>query len=321
MLRSRTVGEHVHGLIELRQKIDSLEDQPHSAALHAGKIQKLLHHAGKAFCLAHDDVHALIIRFSADTACLQRFRPTLNSRQRRAQLVRNRGNEVVFHFFRCAKLCRHVVDGVAQCAELVVLLFFDAHVKIALCDFFRRSIEFPNGRDNRPHKIDARKRDEHQNKHADTNQDQHDIRNLPVCALHRDDVPHRAEHRAVCATRHARDGHDLLAACELADPIAVPVFAVQGAFKIGLALVLVRRKAGGGRQNAARTRDRHDLHEVFIREIFGVASGCSVKLAYGFHAVGKHGGQLVAAANERHLYAVIGIALHNERKRCNTGCK
>ena len=70
--------------------------------------------------------------------------------------------------------------------------------------------------------------------HADADQNQHDIRNLPVCALHRDDVPHRAEHRAVCAARHARDGYDLLAACELADPIAVPIFAVQGTFKIGL---------------------------------------------------------------------------------------
>ena len=46
----------------------------------------------------------------------------------------NRGDKVVFQLLRGAQLPGHVVDGVAQAADLVVLGLVDAHREIALGD-------------------------------------------------------------------------------------------------------------------------------------------------------------------------------------------
>ena len=50
-----------------------------------------------------------------------RFDPALDAGQRRAQLMADRGDELVFHALGLGQVLGHLVDGMAQAADLVVV--------------------------------------------------------------------------------------------------------------------------------------------------------------------------------------------------------
>ena len=123
------------GTLALNQLFHIFPGKHHSSALNTGKVQKLLHHLGKPFRLPHDDLHALPPCFGVQVVVAQqRFAPAPYGSQRGAQLVGNRRDEVIFHLLGVTQLLRHIVDGGAQLADLIVIVGTQPHIKVALGD-------------------------------------------------------------------------------------------------------------------------------------------------------------------------------------------
>ena len=94
----------------------------------------------------HDDLHALPPCFGVQVVVAQqRFAPAPYGGQAGAQLVGNRRDEVIFHLLGVTQLLRHIVDGGAQLADLIVIVGIQPHIKVALGDLPGGRLTSPTG--------------------------------------------------------------------------------------------------------------------------------------------------------------------------------
>ena len=141
------VGEHVfvhvHRLVQFHLEVKGLDLELHASGLDAGEVQKLFDHTGQAAALLVDDFQSLHDFLGVGgTDCEQRLAPAVNRGQRRAQLVRYRRDKVIFHALGARDLIRHVVNGVAQLTDLVIVRLLQAHTVSPGGDFLCDDVYF-----------------------------------------------------------------------------------------------------------------------------------------------------------------------------------
>ena len=81
------------------------------------------------------------------------------------------GNEIVFHPFALGELLRHVVDRVAEFADLVVVALGEPRVEIAVSDLARGDAHLSHRVDDRIDEVGAGEDDEEDDCHANEGED------------------------------------------------------------------------------------------------------------------------------------------------------
>ena len=114
------IGED--GVLELALDVEQLHAQVEAAVLDAGELQQLLDEARQARGLLGDDGDAAAGVALDGSVEHERFAPAGDGGQGRAQLVRDRRDELRLHFFAAADLLRQLVDRGRKAAELIVAL-------------------------------------------------------------------------------------------------------------------------------------------------------------------------------------------------------
>ena len=108
------VGGFGHKIQHLAVELD--------AVLQAGKIQQFLHHGVQAVGLGTDDGKSPPVVFVVGIVDgLDGFHPTFDGGQGGAQFMTDRRDELVFQPVGLGQVLRHLVDGVAQPADLIVV--------------------------------------------------------------------------------------------------------------------------------------------------------------------------------------------------------
>ena len=123
----QTAAVHEHRIFKFSQNIGFFDTQGKPAVLHSGKLQKLLHHTGQSPGLTQDNEHSAACLLRERVVRQKRLTPAGNCRERRAQLVRDGRNKFRLRLFRLADLDGHVIDGVCQFTDFIVILFWDEH--------------------------------------------------------------------------------------------------------------------------------------------------------------------------------------------------
>ena len=119
----------------------------------------------------------------------------------------DRGDEVVLHLFGGAQFPGHVVDGVAQIADLVVFGLVNAHGEVALSDLPGALAQLPHRHQDGPDEVHARQGEQQHDEGPGGYQHENDEGDLPVGHLHGHQVPHRADEGAAVVPNHPGDGH------------------------------------------------------------------------------------------------------------------
>ena len=201
----------VHRVLQLRLDVHGLHRQGEAAVLDAGELQQLLHHVGQPPGLGHDDAHALLhVPGVPHLPVHDGLRPAVDGGEGGAQLVGDGGDELVLHLLALVDTQGHVVDGVGQGADLVVVPLLDLHAVGALGDAL-------GGLGNPRHRIhdgadEVQVGEVHdaQDRQADAQGDGHDDDDLPVYVAQGGDVAHGPHHLAV-DHQGAGGRHDVLA--------------------------------------------------------------------------------------------------------------
>ena len=229
----------------------------------------------------------------------------------------DRGDKVVFHLLGGAQLASHVVDGVHQLANFVVLGLVYPHAEIALGNFAGALAQLPHRHQNRPDEIHAGQAEQQQDQQAHRHQDGDEKGDLLVGSLHRDQIPHRADQSAVLVPHHPGDGHHLFPGVQPAHPFALAPGGAQGLLIVGHFLVLVRLKARGGDDHLAVLVQGHNFHVTLVGKALDIVPDNAGKAGGGVHAVAavrEQVEQLVGAAGKGKLDAIVGGALHHQGK-------
>ena len=312
------LAEHIDRFAQLGKNVDFVHCQGHAAALHTRKVEQLLHNAGQPFGFPDDDAHALVEGFVVHTAALHRLCPALDGSQRRAQLVGDGGDEIIFHLFRRAQLHRHVVDGVAQLADLIVVGFFNARFEIALCNPPRGRANLLDRREDGLHKIVTRSGNKKQDHDARQDQNPYHHTDLLIRFLQRNNVPDAAHHAAGVVLDHPRDSHHLFPAGQAPGPCAISIRIGQCLLVIRHGLALIRRKPNGRCDDMPLGIEHHQLHAFLVGEILHIISrGREEVLRRTLPVIGENIGQFPCAAVDRLLNPIINIILYGIRKAEN----
>ena len=261
---SGPLSVHQHHIAQLRRQVHILAGKHHPPALDAGKVQKLLHHLRKPLRLPHDDLHALPPCFGVQVVVAQqRFAPAPYGGQRGAQLVGNRRDEVIFHLLGVTQLLRHIVDGGAQLADLIVIVGVQPHIKVALGDLPGGPAHLAHRRDDGIHEVAAGIQHKQQNSQRHQRRKNGDQGQLPVDGLHRDHIP---QPQKVLARKGGKHGHshDLLALPPPGKGAAFAVFPCHGQVRHG---GILRHKPTGGKEHLPLGIQRHQLYPVPVLKI------------------------------------------------------
>ena len=183
-----------------------------------------------------------------------------------AQLMGDRGDEVILELFRVGKFLGHIVDHIAEFADLIVIFLFQPGLEVALSNA-------PGGLRDLAHRVDDRvdevgageddKQNDGQAHRADDGSEQGD---LVVHPLQRNHIAGGGQVLAGGAGCH-RNRHDVLAA----DPPLKDIDAIrggEGALKVGHGEILLRQEPGGGHHHLAAAIDGHQLHSLPVLEGF-----------------------------------------------------
>ena len=117
----KTTGIHIHRVLKFAADVCHFHIQCHSAILHPGEVQQLRDHDGQALCFAGNNLHALARLVTHVVIRQQRLAPAVDDRQRGAQLVGQLGDKFPLHFFILADFGGHLVDGVRQLPNFIVI--------------------------------------------------------------------------------------------------------------------------------------------------------------------------------------------------------
>ena len=111
------------GVRQLGHKVQQAAVHLQTAVLQAAEIQQFLHHVVQPIGFGAYDRKALAVVFILGvTDSGNGFQPALDAGKRGAQLMADRRDELVFHFFGFLQIVRHLVDGGAQAADLIVIV-------------------------------------------------------------------------------------------------------------------------------------------------------------------------------------------------------
>ena len=198
-----TIG--IHCVLKLRLNVDHLNIQIEAAVLDAAEFQQLFHHLGQAAGLADNDIQALfevlgIVQLAGD----QRLAPAVDGSERRAQLMGDRGNEFRFHLFVLADPGGHIVDGVDQVADLVVVLLFQLDAVVAGSNAFGGIRNAAKRSDDGADKVHIDQIGQCHDKARRRKADHHDQNDL---AVHQAQRRHHAQHALDLTIVGDRGGH------------------------------------------------------------------------------------------------------------------
>ena len=141
--------------------------------MQTGEIEKLFHQPREPFRLPDDDLHAFLSGIRVGPL-LQSLGPAFDGGEGRAQFVGNGRDKVVFHLFGGAQFAGHVVDGVAQVADLVVFGFVDTHGKITLGNLPGALAQLPHWHQDGPDKVSAGQSEQQHDEYPRRYQDEND---------------------------------------------------------------------------------------------------------------------------------------------------
>ena len=197
---------HIDRFVQLHFQVERLDFERHAPGFDARKIEQFFYQSGQTAAFLVDDFHALPHFFGVGTAAgQQRFTPAVNRGQRRAQFVRDGGNKVVFHALTARNLVRHVVNGVAQFANLVIIHFLQAHPIPACRNFFCNDVDFGDWFQDRLDKIAIGQHDQRKKQQTCRNRKQDKIHGLLFSDGKRSDHPNPANQLAIFNIK--RGGH------------------------------------------------------------------------------------------------------------------
>ena len=226
--------------------------------------------------------------------------------------MRDRGDKVVFHLLRRAQLAGHVVDGVAQLADLVVFGLFNAHGKVPLGNFPGAGAHLPHRHHDGPDEVHPREGEQQHDEHPQGDERQNNQGGLLVGPLQGDHVSDGAQQVAAVVPHHPGDGHNLFPGVQFSHPFAGIPLALQGLLVIGHFLVLVGLKSGGGDKDPSLLVQGHNLHVVFVRKGLNVVPHNAGKAGRGGRSGGEPVEQLVRPARQGQLNTVVGGAAHHQ---------
>ena len=188
----------IYSIFQLGLQVHGLHRQGEAAVFNAGKFQKLFHHVGQAACFRNNDVHALfhvvgIPHFPVHNG----LRPTVDGGQGGAKLMGDRGNKFRLGLFRLGDLQRHIIDGIGQVTDLILVFLFHLNAIASgcdlLCNFGNAGHRFHDG----THKIQVGEIHDGKNHQCDGAGRQNDGQDLLIHQLQRGHHAHHADHNAV----------------------------------------------------------------------------------------------------------------------------
>ena len=279
---------HDHRVAHLGRDIQRLRLQ-RKAVLHTGKIQQILHHIVKAVGLAGDHLNAAAKgRVFWALHAGDRLRPALDGGKRRTQLVRDGGDKFVFHALGFIQLARHMVDGVAELADLAAVFVVDARIQIALRDARGRGFDRADGAHDAANEKQPRRNAEQDHR---SNQHQAGDHTHPQALVHQRYARNKAHRRDIArgVRQHRGNGHHLFVHCRAVHGAALARIAQNGAQKIIAGGRALRRIAGAGCHRAARSAHQHQLELILFSKLLHHAAQ---KYAAAFACLGGAGVQL-----------------------------
>ena len=228
--------------------------------------------------------------------------------------MRNRGNKVILHFFWRAQLLGHIVDGIAEIANLVVVWFSDPHLKVALGDSAGHRADFSQGLHNWSDKIGVGKhhKENHHTAHQKQQADRHKY--FSVRRFQGNHIPHGAHIVSGGAVHRLCNRHHLFAGIQRPGPNSGALVGAFGQLIIGHRLLLVHLKSGRGNQASVMPVKCHQLHLFLIGKRFHIIDRCSVKPGIIVQASGKITGNSWNMSLNGRLDTVIIIITHNKSK-------
>ena len=129
-----------------------------AAVLQTAEIQQLLHHVVQADRLVVDDLQTLaVILVGRVIQGAQGLHPAPDRGERRAQLMGDRADELVFHLLGLFQPLGHLVDGTAQPVHLVPLVtgHGQADIQLSPGDGGGRPFHLAQRHHDAPHKVQA----------------------------------------------------------------------------------------------------------------------------------------------------------------------
>ena len=302
------VGED--GVLQLGEQVGLLHAQGEAPVLHPGEVQQLLDHGGQTAGLLDDDVEAALrlLRIRAGIGG-ERFRPAVDGGERRAQLMRDGGDELLLDLLGLRDLERHIVDVVHQLAELVAIVVVDQDAVAAGGDAPRGVghdgdrlddvvDEDGVGEDGKAH---AQQRNADGDRHADEH--------AAVRLVQRGDVAQHADHAAVEPER-CGDGEDPLPRLRVK---ALEARRLSGGD--GLGHIARSRLRAGGQAVARHLHAAVDVDELKLEPVLFLKGlrrdgGVAEILAVALEAVARKivGGDAGAGLKARAHGAVVGPA-------------
>ena len=212
----------------------------------------------------------------------QRLHPAFDAGQRGAQLMADRGDELVFHLLGFTQVFRHLVDCPAHAPDLIIVTRFgQAGFQFAAGDAVGRGFHLGQRPHNRPHKKQTAPQRKSQHRHHHPGRQQHKIAPLAVGQRQAGDQPHGGD-------TAGRVGHQR---CHRHNPLAIrraenrPAHAggaVEGAVKICAVCQVLVDGAAGRAQHKAGVVEQHELKLILFVKLF---HGAAQRLAAGSRSI------------------------------------
>ena len=175
----------------------------------------------------------------------------------------NRRDEVIFHLLGVTQLLRHIVDGGAQLADLIVIVGIQPHIKVALGDLPGGPAHLAHRRDDGIHEVAAGIQHKQQNSQRHQRSKYRDEGQLPVNGLHRDHIP---QPQQVLSRKRGKHGHshNFLAVPSPGKGADTAVCSRVG--QVGHGGIL-RQKPAGGEEHRPFAVYGHQLYAVPVLKI------------------------------------------------------
>ena len=307
------------GVGRLRHKVQHLTVQL-DAVLQARKIQQLLHHGVQAVGFGADHrqaAAAILVVGVVDVA--DGFDPALNGGQRGAQLMADRGDKLVFQPLGFGKVARHLVDGLAQPPDLVIVAGVgQARAQIAVGNAVGGGFHLAQGAHDGAHKKQPAPHRNQQHQQPQPHRQRDGVPPLLVGKAQAGDQPHGGDVTRRVGHQHGF-GHDTLALRGGVDVVASALQECQrevvAAGQVGAA------DTAAVCQNDARCVQQHKFKLVFFVELLHRAAQGAGAAFGGDSGIARRAGCLQASLDggkpvfHRALHAAVQCAVAEIQKQ------